>query len=166
MTFFTEAKDDGTIDEKLQMSEREFQMMLQGMIEDSNAWRLHQEKHRNLKDARIVPTFQEEASEFDKRLGEHSKKSDEQSLIQYHGQGKFTGGCMCGARFVVDLKNDKVEQVDPNLKMKDLPKYNRENNQEQQYGREQPEGTKYNMGPKPIQPSPGYDSSGGLKYKN
>ena len=70
MTFFSEAKEDGFIDKKLEMSEQEFEMMLRGMLEDSNLWQLHKNKH---KDANIIPVFNEEMSDFEEKVKKTAK---------------------------------------------------------------------------------------------
>jgi hypothetical protein len=157
MTFFHQAMDDGTLDRRMEMSEKEFEMMLRGMIQDSNVWSLHQARHH---DAKIVPIFQEDATEFEQKIHNNSKKQEEPSVIQYDMHSKkFTLGCQCGAKFEIDVKNDKVEQADPSLKMKEMPNYDRGSNQEQQYGGAQPGETKYDMGPKRIQHNPSYNST-------
>jgi hypothetical protein len=166
MTFFTEAQDDGYIDKKIEMSQQEFEMMLRGMLADSNVWEMHKNKH---KDAHIAPIFRENASEFEQQVQKHSKKQEEQSIIQYDMHSKkFVAGCQCGAKFEIDVKNDKVEQADPSLKLKEMSNYDRGGNrQEQQYGGAQSEGNNtYNMEPKQMQRNPNYNSSGNPSYKS
>jgi hypothetical protein len=168
MTFFHQAIKDGTIDERMQMNEQEFEMMLRGMLEDSNAWHLHKNKHR---DARVTPIFQEDISEFEQKVKKHSKKEEEPNIIQYDMHSKkFMAGCQCGEKFSIDIKNDTVEHVDPNLKMKEVTNYDiksLENQQHAQYGDMQiSENNPYNMGPK-IQQNSAYSNSGGnKKYSN
>lgn len=168
MTFFSEAKADGTIDHRIEMSQQEFEMMLRGMVEDSNVWELHKRKHR---DARIVPIFKEdELSEFEQHVNKNSKhkenKPEGPNIIQYDSQTKmFTAGCNCGERFHIDVKNDKVEQEDHSVKMKELDAY-KKNQSTDSYGRESA-STDYDS--KPVrQPAITYNSNPGrgMQYKN
>jgi hypothetical protein len=168
MTFFSEAQADGTIDHRIAMSQQEFEMMLRGMLEDSNAWELHKRKH---KDARMAPIFkEEELSEFEQHVNKNSKhkqnKFEEPSIIQYDSHTKmFTAGCNCGERFRIDVKNDKVEQEDHNVKMKELDQY-KKNQGNDSYGRESA-STDYDS--KPVrQPAINYNSNSrsGMQYKN
>lgn len=169
MAFFTEAKLDGTIDRKMEMSEQEFEMMLRGMLEDSNAWQMHRNKHKN---AHIAPIFREDISEFEQKVAKHSKKQEEPSIIQYDMHSKkFMAGCNCGEKFSIDIKSDTVEHVDPSLKMKEFNNYDRktaENQGNAQYGGAQAQGNDYNMGPKrPVNPDYGGKRSGNVnKYGN
>jgi len=167
MAFFTEAKLDGTIDRKMEMSEHEFELMLRGMLEDSNAWQMHAKKH---KDANIAPIFREDISVFEQQVQKHSKKHEEPSIIQYDMHSKkFVAGCQCGEKFSIDIKNDTVEHVDPSLKMKEFNNYDRKTSETQenpQYGGSQSPSNTYNTGPK-IQQNPAYsNSSGNSKYNN
>jgi hypothetical protein len=88
MTFFTEAKNDGTIDKRMEMSEKEFEMMLRGMLEDSNTWHMHKNKH---KDAHVTPIFQEDVSGFEQQVRKHSQKQEEPNIIQYDMHSKKFG---------------------------------------------------------------------------
>jgi hypothetical protein len=167
MAFFHEAKADGTIDSKMEMSEHEFELMLRGMLEDSNTWQLHRNQH---KDAHIAPIFKEDISEFEQKVQKHSTAHEEPSIIQYDMHSKkFVAGCQCGAKFSIDVANDKVESADPNLKMKEFNNYNRktsDNSNNPQYGGSQSgDGTQYSMGPK-MQSNSGYNSGSNLQYKN
>ena len=162
MTFFNQAMNDGTIDRRMEMSEKEFEMMLRGMVQDSSVWSLHQAKHH---DARIVPIFQEDASAFEQKVNANSKKPEDAHIIQYDMHSKkFVAGCQCGAKFEIDVKNDKVEQADPSLKLKELSNYDRGTGQGGQYGSAQPEGAKYDMGPKRTQQDPRYNSDRNKQY--
>jgi len=151
MTFFTEAKADGHINDKINMSEQELEMMILGMIEDSSAWSLHKNKH---KDAHIAPIFKEDMSEFENQVNKHSKKEshtkfEEPQVVQYDAKKKmFKGACNCGAEFDIDIKNDKVEQSnDPSLKMKELNPYDK-NRGKDEYERETSEDSdNYNSKP-------------------
>jgi hypothetical protein len=170
MTFFSEVRNDKHIDEKIDMSKKEFEMMVLGMIEDSNAWERHKAKHH---DAKIVPAFKEDMSGFEEKVEKHSKKSEEQSVVQYNNQIKMnTAQCNCGAKFEIDVKNDKVEEINPNLKMKEFNNYgrnNEDNSKNSEYGRSEnnSDNPSYNNGPK-RQSNPSYSSNSesGLKYKN
>jgi len=175
MTFFTEAKEDGHIDDRINMSEQEFEMMLRGMLEDSSAWHLHKNKH---KDAHITPIFnEEEFSEFEHAVDRNSKKSkaskdEEAHIIQYDMHDKkFVAGCQCGAKFKIDVKNDNVEPADDSIKMKEINQYDKNRNSEQQqYGREQSgNDNNYNNGPirqSAIEATYNSNNKGSLKYKN
>ena len=169
MTFFTEAKEYGHIDEKIDMNQQEFEMMLRGMLEDSNAWHLHKNKH---KDAHIVPIFEEDLSEFEERVQKHSNKIEEPSIMQYDKNKEiFTGGCDCGAKFDIDIKKDKVEEADPNLKMKELPQYNRNSNENNNntYGNNNGNNDNSGYNNRPIRiPNVNYNSHSqeGMKYKS
>ena len=170
MTFFTEAKEDGYIDKKLEMSEREFEMMLRGMLEDSNVWERHKNTH---KDANISPAFKEEMSEFEEQVKKNSrhKKEEEPQVIQYDMHSKkFQANCNCGAKFEIDVKNDKVEQADPSLKMKEMQNYDRnsiENKDEQQYGSSQgSRNPAYNNQQATRQSFEYSNSQQGMKYKS
>jgi len=151
MTFFSEAQQDGTIDKKIEMSQQEFEMMLRGMLEDSSAWNLHKNKHR---DAHIAPIFkEEEMSEFEQHVNRNSKhkgtenRAEEPNIIQYDSHTKmFVAGCNCGEKFKIDIKNDRVEQDDPTVKMKELNPYNK-NQGKDEYGREQGPSTDYDGKP-------------------
>jgi inhibitor of KinA sporulation pathway (predicted exonuclease) len=129
---------------------------------------MHKNKHR---DAHIAPIFQEDISEFEQKVRKHGKKEEEPSIIQYDMHSKkFVAGCQCGEKFSIDIKNDTIEQVNPNLKMKEFNNYDRktqENQGQSQYGGSQAgENQQYNMGPK-RQPNPAYsNSSGSSKYNN
>jgi len=168
MTFFTEAKADGHINDRIDMSEQEFKMMLLGMIEDSSVWQLHKNKH---KDAHIAPIFKEDLSEFENKVNKHSKKDahdkfEEPNEIQYDPKRKiFTGVCQCGAGFDIDIKNDTVEPSDPSLKMKELNPYDK-NRGKDEYGRNNDENDNYNKPSK--QPAISYNSNSGkgMTYKN
>ena len=171
MTFFTEAKADGHINDKIDMSEQELKMMILGMIEDSSAWSLHKNKH---KDAHISPIFKEDLSEFEAQVNKHTKKEDhfkfeEPNEIQYDSKRKmFKGACNCGAEFEIDIKNDKVEQSnDPSLKMKELNPYDK-NRGKDEYGRETSEDDNNYNGKPSKQPAISYSSNyrPGMTYKN
>ena len=177
MTFFNEAIEDGTIDKKISMNQKEFEMMLRGMLEDSNAWHLHKNKH---KDAHIAPIFREEEfSEFEQAVDRNSNKSnksksehdsEESHIIQYDMHDKkFMAGCQCGAKFKIDVKNDNVEPADDSIKMKELSQYDKNRN-ENSYGRESSEGG-LNYDNKPARVSAiesvyNSNNKGGMKYKN
>jgi len=168
MTFFSEAKEDGFIDKKLEMSEQEFEMMLQGMLEDSNVWQLHKNKH---KDANIIPVFNEEMSDFEEKVKKNNKSKDieEPQLMQYDSHSKkFQASCNCGEKFEIDVKNDKVESLDPSLKMKEFNNYDRnsQENKDQQYGgSSNVKNPSYNNSPA-KRPDMNYNSAAGTTYKN
>lgn len=170
MTFFTEAKADGHINDKIDMSEQELKMMILGMIEDSSAWHLHKNKH---KDAQIAPTFKEELSEFENKVNKHGRKDshtkfEEPNEIQYDPKRKmFKGVCNCGAGFDIDIKNDKVEPFDPSLKMKELNPYNK-NIGKDKYGRDNSESSDNYNGKPAKQAAISYNSNSkqGMTYKN
>lgn len=171
MTFFTDAKADGHINDRIDMSEDELKLMILGMIEDSSAWSLHKNKH---KDAHISPVFKEDLSEFETQVNKHSNKDahskfEEPQVVQYDAKRKmFRGACNCGAEFEIDIKNDKVEQSnDPSLKMKDMNPYDK-NRGKDEYGRESGEGSDdYNSKPAKM-PAISYNSNSrpGMTYKN
>jgi hypothetical protein len=169
MTFFTEAKADGHINDKIEMSEQELKMMILGMIEDSSVWNLHKNKH---KDAHIAPSFKEDLSEFETQVNKHSNsrsKFEEPNEIQYDAKRKmFKGACNCGAEFEIDIKNDKVEQSnDPALRMKELNPYNK-NKDENAYGRTNNENSSDYDNKPSRQPAISYNSNPerGTSYKN
>ncbi len=169
MTFFTDAKADGHINDRIDMSEQELKMMLLGMIEDSGAWNLHKNKH---KDAHIAPLFKEDLSEFEAQVNKHSTshaKFEEPQVIQYDAKRKmFKGACNCGAEFEIDIKNDRVqESSDPSLKMKELNPYNK-NQGKDEYGRESSEGSDDYNSKIAKQPAISYNSNPGrgMSYKN
>ena len=118
MTFFTQAINDGTIDEKTNMSENEVENMIIARVLESNAWERHQRIH---KDAQISSFAQEGGfSEIEKKSGK--KIEENKPAIMYDSHTKnFVVGCNCGKeKFVFDMKNDKVEAVSPSIKMKEI----------------------------------------------
>lgn len=135
MTFFIQAIQDGTIDEKTAMSEKEFENAIIARIKESNAWERHQKMH---KDAQIS-TISEEGgfSGIEKSAG---KKQETGPAITYDSHTKnFVVGCNCGKeKFVFDMRNDSVEAISPDLKMKEInAPYNqniRRDNNSRSYG--------------------------------
>jgi hypothetical protein len=140
MTFFTQAVEDGTIDSRMNISEQELEMMIKGMLQDSAAWERHANRH---KDAKMVPIDStEELSEFERKVG---KKTEEQHVIQYDMHSKkFVAGCQCGQKFEIDVNTQKVEPQDPNLKMKEISQYDRNNSQ---YGKSEESTASYDRKP-------------------
>jgi hypothetical protein len=170
MTFFTQAKEDRTIETRTLMSERELKNAIIARIMESNAWEMHKNRH---KDAELSPIGEDkELSEFEKRVIKNPEKHHEDGpKINYNSGSKtFSVSCNCGKeKFIFDMKSDSVRSEDPNLKMKELDPYRKNNNSEQQYGREKDRSdndNNYNNNPA-RQPSLSYNnSSGGMTYKN
>ncbi len=154
MTFFHEAKADGTIDDKI--THKELEMAMLGMLVDSSVWQRHQEKHRDAKPVKIEP---EEESRFEKKTG---IKEDPQ-FFNYDSLTKhFTAGCQCGQRFDIDIKNDSVSELDTGLKLKDIGGYDRKSGYDGDAG---PEPSSYSQGP--VRQSVGYNNSKrGMNYNN
>jgi hypothetical protein len=126
MAFFTLAQQDGTIDKNIKMSEKEFELALLGMLQDSNAWARHQATHNG--NHSIIPRFAEE-SEFDKKVNSaHGKKSQmQQEIVQYNLETKhFTAGCSCGQTFDINPRNFEVQEFNPMSKMKEQESYRKD----------------------------------------
>lgn len=169
MTFFIQAINDGTIDEKTSMSEKEMENAIIARIKESNAWERHQRIH---KDAQ-VSTFAQEGgfSGIEKSAGK--KQEENRPAIMYDSNTKnFVVGCNCGKeKFIFDMRNDKVEAVSPDLKMKEInAPYNqniRNNNSNSLYGGNNNSNTNiygftpsgYSSGPQTIPNSPYHNNS-------
>jgi len=163
MTFFVQAINDGTIDERTTMSEKEFENVVIAKVLESNAWERHQRIH---KDAHVSSIAQEgDLSEIEKRAGK--KLEENRPAITYDSNTKnFVVGCNCGKeKFVFNMKNDSVQSVSPDLKMKEVTPYNqntRNNSSNSTYDTGRESNTNiygfnvsgYSSGPQKVQNSP------------
>jgi hypothetical protein len=167
MTFFIQAIQDGTIDEKTTMSEREMENAIIARVLESNAWERHQKIHKDAK----VSSISEEGgfSEIEKKAG---RREENRPAITYDSHTKnFVIGCNCGKeKFVFDMKNDSVQSIGPSLKMKEVTAYNqnttRDNNSNTYGGTRNSTAniygftpTGYSSGPQTIPNSP-YHNNG------
>ena len=108
------------------------------MISNSVAWEKHMSRH---KDAKLVRLDSEETPSMEKK----SQRTEEAQFFNYDSLTKhFTAGCQCGQRFDIDLKNDKVESVDPSLKAREISSYDKN----QTYGPDRGPEPSYDRGPK------------------
>jgi len=131
MTFFSQAIQDGTIDQRTEMSEKEVENVIIAKVLESNAWERHQRVH---KDAHISSIAQEGGfSEIEKKAG---TRQEDRPAITYDSNTKnFVVGCNCGKeKFVFDMKNDNVQSAGPDLKMKEVTAYNQNTTRDRNTG--------------------------------
>jgi len=170
MAFFSDSERDKNIETTTLMSDKELKNAILARIMESNAWEMHKNRHKDAKLSTIEND--QELSEFEKNVINNPEKRpdrrEEGPIINYDSAThKFTASCNCGKeKFVFDMKDDSVHATGPDIKMKELDPYRKNDSSEQQYGRAQGEGNpSYNN--RPVMPNVGYNNSNkGLSYKN
>ncbi|MGV8171117.1 MAG: hypothetical protein ACP5OA_00315 [Candidatus Woesearchaeota archaeon] len=166
MAFFTAAQDDRNIEARTMMSEKELKNAIIARIMESNAFEIHK-KHD--KDAKLSTIEEGNGfSEFERSVIKNPEKShDDGPKLNYDSRSKtFSVSCSCGKeKFVFDMKDDSVHAVGPDIKMKELDPYRKNDNSEQQYGRAQVESNP-NYNNRSVMPDVGYTGSKGFSYKN